>query len=137
MKWEGLNELNAKLRKAQFASPLEMAKALTVEANLIMTEAKRRTPVAPDGGTLRNSGHVKDAVIMPKSASITMGFGGAASAYALAVHEHPSEYSPPSWEGKIINWNAYGSGPKFLESAVNDAVPGFGQRIRRHLTLFT
>ena len=134
---EGLDKLNLRLKKSAAGAAKELAGGLLVEGNLIMTAAKKLTPVAPGGGTLRSSGHVQPAVIKRTSASVEMGFGGAASDYALAVHEFPSKYNPPSWKGKTsLNWNAAGTGAKFLEKPANEAKKGFGQRIARHIDLF-
>lgn len=134
VRWEGLDELQKRLKKSGDDAVRDLARGLTVEAEQIMTEAKRRTPV--DQGTLRGSGHVRAPHIRGTRAEVVLGFGGAASAYALAVHEHPSRHSPPSWRGKTINWNAAGTGPKFLEGPVNEAGRGFGNRVARHLDLF-
>jgi hypothetical protein len=56
---------------------------------------------------------------------VTLSFGGAADAYAIAVHETPSEHDPPTWtimyeHGGMIRWTSAGTGPKFLESVVNE-----------------
>lgn len=85
------------------------------EAEAIMAAADPLIPVAPDGGTLKASGHVQLPVIDGNEVSVTMGFGGAASAYALAIHEHPSAASPPSWSGKELHFSVPGTGSKFLE----------------------
>ena len=132
---EGLDKLEARLKKSGVNAAKELAGGLKVEAERIMTAAKRITPV--DQGTLRSSGHVKKPVISRKSAFVELGFGGAASDYAQAVHEFPSKFSPPSWQGKTsLNWNAAGTGAKFLEKPVNAAKKGFGRRVARHLDLF-
>ncbi len=134
---EGLDKLQVRLKKSSKNAAEELAGGLLVEGEIIMTAAKRITPVAPDGGTLRSSGHVNDPVIKRKSAFVELGFGGAASDYAEAVHEFPSKFSPPSWKGKTkLNWNAEGTGPKFLEKPANAAKKGFGRRVARHLDLF-
>ena len=131
----GLDELQSRLKKSSKSAARELARGLDIEAERIMTAAKRITPV--DQGTLRSSGHVKKPVIKPRSASVELGFGGAASDYAEAVHEFPSKFSPRSWKGKTsLNWNAAGTGAKFLEKPVKAAKKGFGRRVARHLDLF-
>lgn len=70
-----------------------------------MTLAKERTPV--DGGTLRASGTVEPPVYSGDVVTQSLGFGGAASAYALEQHE------------RLDFAHATGQA-KFLESAVND-----------------
>ena len=134
---EGLDKLETRLKKSGVNAAKELAGGLLVEGNIIMTQAKRITPVAPGGGTLRSSGQVKPPVIKRTSATVILGFGGAASDYALAVHEFPSKFSPASWKGKTsLNWNAAGTGAKFLEQPVKAAASGFGQRLARHIDLF-
>lgn len=124
---KGATEMQAKLRKLATAFPDRVAAALYQIAQQIMTEAKRRCPVAADGGTLRASGQVWPPVRSGRSITVMMSFGGAADAYAIAVHETPSEYDPPSWRamyahGGTIEWTSSGTGPKFLESVINEYV---------------
>ncbi len=128
---EGLDKLTKRLDKSGKLSAQSMAGPLNLEAELIMTKAKKLTPV--DQGPLRSSGHVKKPVITRNKATVVLGFGGAASAYALAVHEHPSRQSPPSWRGGV---SFTSGGPKYLERPVKEARKGFGRRVARHLDLF-
>lgn len=128
---EGADKFIKRLRKASKDAPKLLARGMNVEAEKIMTKAKRNTPV--DTGTLRASGHVRSPVLGRRSVTIELGFGGAASAYALAVHEHPSEHSPPSWSGGV----SFGvGGPKYLERAVRDSAKSFGRNIARNVDLF-
>ncbi len=134
---EGLDKLQTRLLKSGKNASKQLARGLKVEAETIMTASQRIVPTAPDGGTLKTSRSVGTPVIKRTSASVKLGYGGAASDYALAVHEFPSKFSPPSWQGKTsLNWNAAGTGPKFLEKPVNEAKKGFGRRVARHLDLF-
>jgi hypothetical protein len=107
-----LAELNGNLGKV-------IARGMNSWAEPIMTEAKKRVPL--DIGTLAGSLYVKPAKVEGGKVSVEFGAGGASVAYALAVHEHPSEHSPRSW-GKAgkINWKRPGSGPKFLENPINE-----------------
>ncbi len=133
---DGTEELLTSLRAFAVRAVDEFAAALYAEAEIEMAEAKRRTPV--DTGTLRNSGHVQPPVKDGNSTSVVLGFGGPAGAYALAVHEHPSEFSPPSWSGygaDDIQWSVPGTGPKFLESTLLEAAPYLGQRIATRVRL--
>ncbi len=121
----GADEMEAKLRQIAAKFPDRVAAALFQIAQEIMTEAKRRCPVASDGGVLRASGQVSVPVRSGTKISVTLSFGGAANAYAIAVHEHLSAHSPPSWvvsveNGKEIQWTTPGTGPKFLESVINE-----------------
>ena len=99
----------------------DLARGLSVEAERIMTAAKKLTPV--DQGTLRSSGHVQTPVVRRKTATVTLGFGGAASDYALVQHER-TDFTHTVGQAK------------FLEQPAKAAVRGFGNRVARHLDLF-
>jgi hypothetical protein len=94
--------------------------AVTEIGNEVITDAKE-TYVPVDSGNLRASGYVDDPVRTPDTIELVMGFGGAAASYALAIHEHPSAISPPSWlakegRGEQIQWSKPGTGPKYLQT---------------------
>ena len=134
----GVPNVVANLRKLADMFPDKVASALYMEAQLILTEAKRRCPVAHDGGQLRASGRVQAPVREGKNISVTISFGP--MAYAIAVHEHLSEHSPPSWIkaemlGHGIDWTTPGTGPKFLESVINEAMPDMARRIADRINL--
>lgn len=129
---EGLDKLTKRLDKSGKLSPKAMAGPLKLEAELIMTKSKKHF-VPTDQGPLKSSGHVKKPVITRKKATVLLGYGGAASAYALAVHEHPSRHSPSSWRGGV---SFTSGGPHFLSRPVKEARKGFGRRVARHLDLF-
>jgi hypothetical protein len=125
---KGAAEMIAKLKQIQAKFPDRVAAALYQIAQQIMTEAKRRCPVASDGGTLRASGLVSEPVRSGRSISVTLSFGGAADAYAISVHETPGPHDPPSWKimyerGGMISYTTPGTGSKFLESVINEYVP--------------
>lgn len=63
-----------------------VAAGLYMEGNIIMTEAKRQTPV--DTGTLRGSGFVALPTIEPGRIELEIGFGGPARSYAVEQHEN-------------------------------------------------
>lgn len=145
----GVREMQAKLKQIVDKFPDRVAAAIRVEAEIEMTEAKRRCPVGPVGakrrpgevpGTLRASGMVHDPVRKGRNISVLLSFGGGAQDYAIAVHEHLSEHSPPSWvaaeeSGYGIHWNAAGTGPKFLEGPLNESRPYMAERIARRVQL--
>ncbi len=68
----------------QFVAP-----ALYQRANLIMTEAKRLTPV--DTGALRASGHVDEPSVKGAEISVALGFN---TPYAIPVHENLTARHP-------------------------------------------
>jgi hypothetical protein len=98
--------------------PTKIAAALHEEAEELMTEAKRRTPV--DTGALRSSGHVQTPDIDRDSVSVTMAFGGPAAPYAVYVHEDLTANHPVGQA-------------KFLESVLTEAAPNLPARIARRV----
>lgn len=124
--------------RAQFAAltqkyPKAIARAAYEEAEFIMADSKEKF-VPVDDGALRGSGHTLQPVIEGRNISVSMVYGGAAAPYALAVHEHLSEHSPPTWQNKgpeDIHWNVPGTGPKYLEIPFRAAVPGMMARIAK------
>ncbi len=120
---EGLDELEARLKKSVVGAAKELAGGLLVEGNKIMTRSKKEF-VPVDKGPLKSSGHVQTPVIRKTSASVTLGFGGAASDYALVQHER-TDFNHPG-QGQA----------KYLEQPANEAKKGFGARIAKNIDLF-
>ena len=124
-KLTGTDELLRKLKDYQVKVPKHVGAALLKEGEEIMTRSKEEfSPF--DKGTLHGSGQVK----MDKSGKnivARLGYGGAAAGYALAVHETPSGFDPPSWQGKAITFKR--GGPKFLERPMLEAIPGMADRL--------
>jgi len=103
-------------RAAIYTRELEAAAAGEIQAEheLIMTEAKLRTPV--DTGALRGSGHVQPTVREGTALVSRGGFGGPAAPYAVYVHENLTARHPV---GRA----------KFYESALVEAAPGLPDRL--------
>ena len=78
---------------------------LLLEAEFVMTEAKKQTPV--DTGNLRSTGHVDPPEMMGNELTVELGFGGTAAKYALPVHEINIPHKVGKW--------------KYLEDPVNAA----------------
>lgn len=111
-----LEEMAAQMQKAATG-------ALFIEATEIMNDAIKITPM--DTGNLRDSHYVEP----PKKTatggmSIKIGFGGTAAPYALAVHERTD---------KGINWQEAGTGPKFLERALDARTPSLANNIKSRM----
>ena len=119
--FDGLDELVARLEDSGDDAPRELGRALNVEAEKIMTKSKRLVPV--DLGVLRASGHVRKPVIKKTAATVVMGYGGAASAYALIQHER-------------LDFQHTSGQAKFLEQPVKAAAAGLGRRLAKNLDLF-
>ena len=75
-----------------------VGRALFIEGQKIMTKSKREVPV--DDGPLKSSGFVEKPKRTFRAVTVTLGYGGAAKAYALAVHEYP--------EGKRFHIKGFG-----------------------------
>lgn len=119
-KVSGVAEMAAKIRSISTRFPDEVAKALYQEAQIEMTESKRRVPV--DTGTLRASGHVQEPVRSGKSVSVMLAYGGAAEQYAVIVHEDLEAH------------HAHGQA-KYLESVLRESAPYMRKRVAARINL--
>lgn len=120
IKFTGVNEMLATLRRVVATMPNEVAKALYAEAQIEMTESNRRVPVK--FGVLRASGFVQDPEQNGKNISVTLGYGGAAKDYAIPVHENLEAHHP---HGQA----------KYLESVLNESRPYMLTRIGKRINL--
>jgi hypothetical protein len=105
--------------------PIALTEVVYKNAEEIKEQAVRNAPEG-ESGNLRASADVEmhfdgDEVVAEIS------FGGPSAPYAVVVHEHPSDISPPSWQGKVINWHPSGTGPKYLEKALQGAKATLGR----------
>lgn len=55
------------------------------------------------------------------------------AAYALTVHETPSGFDPPTWQGKEVRFTT--GGPKYLERPLFEAEAGMLERIADRVKL--
>jgi hypothetical protein len=88
----GLKEMLTKLRDLKKNFPDKVANELYLTGQILMTESKRRVPV--DTGTLRASGQVSKPERHGRKVSVTLSYGGAASDYAVPVHENLEAQHP-------------------------------------------
>lgn len=135
---KGGDEMRRKLKAIVNRNPGKMEAALTLEAEQIMTTAKQDYVPVGETGILRSSGHVEPTKRSGRrglgdDVEISLSFGGSSAPYALAVHEHPSEHSPPTWQGKAIVFSPPGRGPKFLEIPFRLARVGMAARLAKTL----
>lgn len=131
-KMNGGPALQAKITAIQKEFPDRIASAIKVEAEIEMTEAKRRTPVwnparsVPKGtvpGLLRASGHVGEPYFDGNKVAVDLIFGGnGAEEYAFYVHED------------LDADHAIGEA-KFLESTLMESAPYMPERLARRLKL--
>lgn len=116
---KGSGKLKNQLDRLGRSGPEALGRALYREANQIMNVSKGIVPV--DTGTLKRSGHVRLPEQTGNTVTVTMGYGGAASAYALVQHEELSYYHKPPTQAK------------YLEQPLNEAASGMAQRIAGQL----
>lgn|SRR5690554_4110573 len=118
---KGLREMEKALRQYPERAERALAGAMYTEAERIMAEAKRLTPV--DTGTLRASGHVQEPKVKPGRIEVVMGFGGPAAPYAIYVHENLEAH------------HTVGQA-KFLETPLMRAQRGLANRLAVQLRKF-
>lgn len=82
---QGMEEMGRLLRLLGDEGPKELGGAMWREATAIMNASKAIVPVKLS--TLKTSGHVQLPKYDATGVSVTLGYGGAASAYAAFVHE--------------------------------------------------
>lgn len=111
----GLAEVNAELARLGDLHFATAARALFEEAQIEMTESKRRVPV--DTGALRESGRVEEA----EEGAVRLVYGDAAVDYALEVHENLEAFHP--------NGEA-----KFLERPILESLPHLAVRVGARMT---
>lgn len=107
----GLAQVLRAFDRAVSGIPDALAAAIYQEEQEIIGVAQERTPV--DIGRLRATGYAAPPKKTMQGPEGEIGFG---TDYGLAVHE------------RVEVWHRVG-GPKFLESAVNEAQRGYSRRI--------
>lgn len=117
----GLTQAQAKLRGLAQRYPDRVVRAVYRRMEAVMTRSKDEF-VPVDKGILKASGHVNPPERKGRAVTVTAAYGGAAKSYAIAVHEHLSEHSPPSWLGGPVRFSPSGRGPKFLEKPLFEAI---------------
>lgn len=122
-----LKSLSKEVARKVKAAPLN-------EAYAIMEDSKENY-VPVDKGDLKDSGKVTPNV-RGNNISIALTYGDEkTNDYAAAIHEHPSEASPPSWKGVEVNFHPSGRGPKYLEKPLKNAVKGMAERLAEDMKL--
>lgn len=82
---------------------------------LVMNDSKQNY-VPIEEGELQSTGRVEEIESGPglgAEIQLIYGDGGPSSAYAIAIHEHLSAASPPSWQNTTVRFTR--GGPKYLE----------------------
>ena len=145
----GAEAMIANLERIGRKADNEAGKALFEMGQIIMGRSKRDfVPQSPPrtrkkgekgknragtGNPLKSSGNVqrpKRSGFGGKDIEVTLEYGGPAAPYALAIHDHPSGASPPSWEGKTLNFYLGGEhGTKYLERPLLEAAPTLARKL--------
>lgn len=113
--WTGDEALVARLLKAAAGSVPILAQAVYETASEIFNESQELVPV--QFGTLRSSGFVSTPEISGGDVEVQIGYGGAASEYAVIVHEDLTMQHPR------------GGQAKYLESPAVAGIETFGARV--------
>lgn len=119
------------LRRIQDKLYIEIRNSLVLEASDILYRSQHEF-VPIDEGDLFDSGKVTITENGKNldNLQVTISYGdNKTAARAVAVHETPSGYDPPTWQGKEITFTT--GGPKYLERPLLDAENGM---IQRHAT---
>lgn len=86
MDLKGSDRLSALFSKMEAIGKTNVLKeAMYAEARTVLNESKKIVPV--DQGTLKRSGEVEAPKVDAKGIEVSITYGGAASEYALIVHE--------------------------------------------------
>jgi hypothetical protein len=106
-----------RLSSQQLTEVTEVAlgQALNEEAQIMFRNSQRRVPV--DTGTLRRSGMILPLLKRQGNWIVVMGYGGAASAYAMDQHER---FDYKHKEGKSA---------KYLENPIRERLPNLEERL--------
>jgi hypothetical protein len=129
LKWDGMKEFKKALHDMPETATKSVSRTLYQEGEKIMMDSKRNyTPW--DLGALVNSGHVKKPTKKGSTVTVELGYGGAASAYAEAVHEAPNSPAPKSWANGVTFQTG---GPQYLKKPHDKAKKRVLKRIDKDL----
>ena len=117
---DGLEQLQRRLNELAQGLGAEVGNALRAEAEIEVTEMKRRTPVLT--GVLRGSLHATGPRYSGRDIEVTIRAGGPAAPYAVAVHENLEAFHR--------NGEA-----KFVERPLMESAPHLAARVARRIKL--
>ena len=125
VEWTGADEYLQALQSAGDNVLQVLIQALYAEANDIMLASQELVPV--DTGVLKTSGEVLDPTVSGNTVEVVMGYGGAASAYALRQHEELSYSHKDGKQAKYLEQPAREAMPN-LEQSLADRIEGIIER---------
>lgn len=140
----GISALEARLKEIERSLRDDISAALEQEAEEKIAQRARDEFVPVADGELRDSIRVEKARVeqgRTESGQYTQGAdlvvvitaGGPDIDYAVAVHETPSGFDPPTWEGKDVQFTV--GGPKYVERPLMEAENGMAGRIAEKVKL--
>lgn len=115
---KGLAEVNRRLTEIAETNREAFARALHEEAEIEMTESKRRVPVG-ETGALRESGRVEDV-----EGGVRLVYGDASVDYAIVQHE------------ELEFFHTVGEA-KYLERPVLESLPYLAERVANRMKRIT
>jgi hypothetical protein len=125
---DNLQAVNVKLEN-------DVGRAVASQADDIITDAKANY-VPVDTSDLMRSGKVGRVSRNGKQIGVSLGFGDEQTApRAVAIHEHLSVHSPPSWQNTDVKFNPPGRGPKYLEIPFRNSIRGMADRLAQDIKL--
>ena len=113
----GTREMVARIEEVAKDARKAIDRAVYKFGNTEMREMKRLVPV--DTGTLKDSGYVEKPKRDGSRVMLELGFGGAAEAYALYVHEDLDAFHE-NGQAKFVEMPLSESAPFFAERVGND-----------------
>lgn len=132
---KGLQEIIKNIDRIEKDLEKQEVIALKKEAFRIMADSLEH--YAPqDEGDLIKSSFINEPTKENGELTIQFGYGkGKAEEYAVALHEHPSRSSPPTWKGKELTFGKPGTGEKYLERPLFKAVDGMTGRLSNDIKI--
>lgn len=127
--------MSAELDRLLAGARESVKSGLVSEGESIMVRSKAEF-VPRDEGNLAASGQVTvEGETGPlDDFLVIMSYGDdKTAAYALTVHETPSGYDPPTWQGKEVTFTT--GGPRYLQLPLFEAEAGMLERIADRVKL--
>lgn len=119
----GVRQAQRRLLSAAAKAQAAADQALRVEGELILAESQSLVPF--DEGVLSASGHVQGPDGPPTDRVVTVGYGGAAEAYAVVQHEDTTLRHAGGRQAKYLEQPALQRGASFgarLATAIATAI---------------
>lgn len=142
---EGINALEGRLRDIERSMRDKLSTALESEMQEKVVERSRNefVPIG-ESGKLGDSIRLEKATVQQGRTEggqytegadlvVSVVAGGDDIDYAVAIHEYPSEYNPPSWENVDVKFQV--GGAKYVERPLLEAEDGLIDRLAEKVKL--